>query len=59
MEELIEEVAKAMWEVRRKHAQQSGITLEEWGDGTLPKANGIYEEAAAAINTVAENDPTR
>jgi hypothetical protein len=54
MSEMIEQVAKAMWDVRRAHANKDGIFLEFWGDGTVPKANGIMEEARAAINAMRE-----
>jgi hypothetical protein len=45
-------VAKAMWEARRQFAQSKGIELEEWGDGKIPVANGIYQEAYAAIDAM-------
>lgn len=54
MSEKIEDVAKAMWDVRRAHANNEGIFLEFWGDGTIPKANGIMEEARAAIEAMRE-----
>lgn len=54
MSEMIEEVAKAMWDVRRAHANGAGVFLEFWGDGTIPKANGIMQEARAAIEAMRE-----
>jgi hypothetical protein len=52
MNEIVERVAKAMWDVRRAHANNAGIFLEFWGDGTIPRANGIMEEARAAIEAI-------
>ena len=52
MSEMIEEVAKAIWDVRRAHANKAGIWLEFWGDGSIPKENGIMEEARAAIEAM-------
>lgn len=54
MSEMIEMVAQAMWASRRAHANNSGIELEFWGDGTIPKANGIMDEARAAIEAMRE-----
>ena len=55
MSDMIEQVAKAMWDVRRAHAMnEAGIELEFWGDGTIPKANGIMDEARAAIEAMRE-----
>lgn len=56
MSEMLEQVAKAMWDARRAHANNSGVELELWGDGTIPKANGIMDEARAAIEAMI--DPT-
>jgi hypothetical protein len=56
MSDQIQRVARAMWEKRRELALRSDIILEEWGDGTIPKANGIHEEAAAAIAAMRESD---
>jgi hypothetical protein len=52
MSEMIEQVAKAMWDARRAHANNAGIFLEFWGDGTIPIANGIMDEARAAIEAM-------
>lgn len=57
MSEMIEQVAKAMWDVRRAHANNAGIELEFWDDGTIPKANGIMDEARAALEAMRE--PTK
>jgi hypothetical protein len=54
MSEMIEKVAKAMWDARRGHANNSGVFLEFWGDGSIPKKNGILDEARAAIAAMRE-----
>ena len=48
-EETVEDVAKAIWDVRRAHANNSGVELEFWGDGIIPRACGVFDEARAAI----------
>lgn len=53
--EMIELVAMAMWEARRVHIRKLGepaLDLEEWGDGSFPRKNGIMEEARAAIEVM-------
>lgn len=52
--ELVERVAKAMWIARCAHTMRTaGIELEAWGDdGVVPLANGIIEEAIAAIEAM-------
>jgi hypothetical protein len=46
-------VAKAIWKVRRQQCKDlRGIELEPWGDGSIPRANHVFEEAAAAIAVV-------
>lgn len=57
MTDIIEDIAKAMWDVRRACANNAGVFLEYWGDGTIPKANWIMEEARAAFAVMRE--PTR
>lgn len=52
--EKVEEVARAMWDVRRANANNAGIFLEFWGDGTVPICNGILEEARVAIKAMEE-----
>jgi hypothetical protein len=52
--EMIERVAKAMWDARRANANNNGVELEFWGDGSIPKANGIMDEARAAIEAMRE-----
>lgn len=52
--EMIERVARAMWEVRRTKAKLASIDLEEWGDGSIPEANYILEEACSAIRVMRE-----
>jgi hypothetical protein len=52
--EMLEQVARAMWDQRRKWAGNVPIELEEWGDGSIPKANGIMEEARAALAVIEE-----
>lgn len=55
MSETVERVAKAMWEARRAYAHlHDGIDLEAWGDGTIPRLNGIMGEARAAIEAMRE-----
>jgi hypothetical protein len=54
MSEMIERVARAIWERRRGAAAIAGIDLEEWGDGGIPRANHIFEEARAAIEAMRE-----
>lgn len=50
----IEQVAREMWEVRRQKAGLVQIELEEWGDGSIPRANHIMDEARAAIEAMRE-----
>ena len=59
IDEQTEYVAKAIWVQRVKWARASGIELEEWGNGDVPRMNGIFAEARAAIEAMAEIDPTR
>lgn len=55
---MIERVARAIWDQRRASAAALGIDLEEWGDGGIPRANKVYEEASAAIKSMREpTDP--
>ena len=50
MTDRVEHVARAIWEARRRHARATrGWELEEWGDGSVPLANGIMDEAKAAL----------
>lgn len=51
---MVEKMARAMWAQRRKFAGSVPIELEDWGDGSIPKANGIFEEAQAAIEAMRE-----
>jgi hypothetical protein len=51
---MIERVAKAMWDARRANANNNEVELEFWGDGSIPKANGIMDEARAAIEAMRE-----
>ncbi|MFL6948261.1 MAG: hypothetical protein ACJ8FU_08695 [Xanthobacteraceae bacterium] len=51
---MVERVARAMWEQRRVYARERGIDLEEWGAGSTPEANGITDEARAAIAAMRE-----
>ena len=53
--EMVERVARKLWAVRvRRMLQRDGIVLEEWGDGSVPRQNGVYEEAKAAIEEMRE-----
>lgn len=57
--EMVERVAKAIWLARCVHTMRTaGIELEIWGeDSVVPIANGIMEEARAAIEAMRE--PTK
>lgn len=46
-----EAVARSMWAARVRWAAMQGIVLEPWGDGSIPRASGIMEEAEAALMT--------
>lgn len=52
MSEMIEKVARAIWDRRRASAAELGIELEEWGDGGIPRANKVFEEARAALEAM-------
>lgn len=54
MNEMVERAARAIWEKRREKARLSNIELEEWGDGSIPKANHIIDEVVAAIEAMRE-----
>jgi hypothetical protein len=55
MTEKIEQVARAIWETRRRLAMDiHGIELEAWGDGTYPRANHIFAEARSAVAAMRE-----
>ena len=56
-EQIIELIAKSIWGKRREHVARSGVDLEEWGDGKIPRLNGIFEEAKAAYDTIVEVTP--
>lgn len=49
-----ERVARAMWTHRQKWALSNGFLLEDWGDGTIPLANGVMDEAADALKAMFE-----
>lgn len=49
-EDIIEQMARVIWDARAKFAANKGIVLEQWGDGSIPRACGIFEEAAAIFN---------
>lgn len=59
MSKMIERVARGIWDKRRQLAMdQHGIELEIWGDGSVPRANHVFEEAKAAIEAMREpTDP--
>ncbi len=50
----IDKVARAIWHDRVQRSALQGVNLEPWGDGNIPVANGIFEEAMAAIKAVRE-----
>jgi len=54
MNEMIERIARAIWNQRRASVAELGIDLEEWGDGGIPRANKVFEEARAAIEAMRE-----
>lgn len=56
--DMVEKVARAMWDERRNDAARHGIELEEWGDGAVPQANNIFGEARAAIEAMRDVEPT-
>lgn len=54
---MVERVARRIWDRRRALvalAYPELLPLEPWGDGTIPKANWIMEEAQAAIEAMRE-----
>lgn len=51
-EDMIERVAKAIWSVRERAAARQDIGLEPWGDGEIARANGVMEEAEAAVGVL-------
>lgn len=55
--DMVERVARAIWAKRRAIAASQGIELEDWGDGTFPRANHVHEEARAAIEAMKEPTP--
>jgi len=59
LSKMVERVARSIWEKRRMLAMDvHGIQLEEWGDGSVPRANHVFEEAQAAIAGMREpTDP--
>lgn len=48
----VDRVACAIWNDRVQRCALLGIVLEPWGDGTIPRANGVFEEAIAAIKAM-------
>ena len=59
MSVIVERMAKAIWEKRRQVAMnRNGIELEQWGDGSVPRANHVFDEARAALEAIREpTDP--
>lgn len=57
MTDMIERMARAMWDVRRAKALESGVELEPWGDGSIPVANHILDEARAARQAMIDTAP--
>lgn len=60
MSEMVERVARAIWERRREkyHTDYPDMRqLDEWGDGSVPRANGVEDEARSAIEAM--RVPTR
>jgi hypothetical protein len=59
MTDMVERVARAIWERRRESARSRGIMLEAWGErgpfrGDVPILNDILGEACAAIEAMRE-----
>jgi hypothetical protein len=52
MSEVVERVARAMWAHRQRWALSNGLALDDWGDGTVPNANGIMDEAKDAVSAM-------
>ncbi len=50
----LEQIARAMWEQRSIFFAAQGIDLDGWGNGSIPTANGIMEEARAAVEAMRE-----
>lgn len=53
----LERVERAMWAQRIKAARDKWPDLppiDEWGDGTIPKLNGIEGEVRAALQSLME-----
>lgn len=51
----LEQAARAAWDARRKYnLDKHSVILEEWGDGSLPRANGIFEETIALLRAIRE-----
>lgn len=48
----VEAVARAIWGERVRQAAAYGVGLEQWGDGSIPRASGVMEEAEAAIEAI-------
>lgn len=55
---MLEKAARAAWDQRRKKASEfmPGLPLEEWGDGTIPKLNGLMEEVVAVLTAIRESN---
>jgi hypothetical protein len=47
--EFIDRLAHAIWDVRRAKAAEQSIELEEWGDGSIPRANHVFDEVRAVL----------
>lgn len=45
----LDKAARAIWNDRVQRNALLGVDLEPWGDGSIPRANGIFEEALAAL----------
>lgn len=53
--EMIERAARAAWEKRREMAKRNmNIDVEPFGDGTIPRANGIFDEVIAIFEAIRE-----
>lgn len=56
MSDMAERVARAIWEQRRADIAKlyPNLVLDEWGDGSVPRLNGVFEEARVAIEAMRE-----
>lgn len=55
MNEMIERAARAVWEKRREACLRLyGDELEPFGDGAVPRMNGVFDEVIAIFQAIRE-----